>query len=823
MSRLLRLTLPLLGVTLAMSAHAAPPPLLPAVEAQELVYNYTPANNGAGPLWCYGSTCLARVGDRLFVSGLETLPDQKPLNNCRWVLYERTKQGWQRVQADEKGRQREPCPLAVAQDGRLFLSSNPTLTAPGTYNGSAQPTVLQFATKTPAAPPKAELPSWTNPPNFSEHSYRGFCGDGKTGEMLLFNIWMYDLYYWSFRDRSGQWSHNGKLPFPMGVEYEEPHPIRICYPEMALRNRQVHVMGVSDITEPVKAWREYKLILNEGRAWDYDFRRLFYTWTPDITTTPFQQWVEIASCEKTCGHITNLDLWLDKQDRAHVLWLEQSVWNPKVRDKFFPEVPLTYSLHYGIVDKGKVVMSRQLLIGGEGQSKLIPGYARLHATPDGRLFCFYYTYGAEENGQPVNENRIMELFPDGHHSEPVRVPLSEPFTSFMTATERGGSLPSNTLEVLGQSGATPAMSYARLSLLNPVLADFTTTVTRTPEGSLLALDASPSRTASGKVQACAWEVGGAKLSGAKVSVPQKHGGAVLVKLTVKDAAGHSHSTSRSVNLPPAPYDLGLKQWGLVLRTEAEGFSREGGGEIHVRTDKLNASGLSLSHWNTKDHWLEWEFSVPQEDDYCLLTRYATPENATRALTLDGQEQRPYRFRNSGGYGSDVADNWALALYADAQGKPVAVHLTAGRHVLRLTNPDGTGLNLDSLDWVARTLSVPATGAAAGGRLVDDQGYRYVLPLSGTIAPSRMRAEIGHCFTTILGKQYPGESLSKTLPTLRLFEDDRELGPARVAHVEIREQGNGRFSHWGEALYFSSSDNTDPRTNGRVYRWQITEP
>ena len=32
----------------------------PAVEAEETLYEYLPANNGAGPLWCYGSTCIVR-------------------------------------------------------------------------------------------------------------------------------------------------------------------------------------------------------------------------------------------------------------------------------------------------------------------------------------------------------------------------------------------------------------------------------------------------------------------------------------------------------------------------------------------------------------------------------------------------------------------------------------------------------------------------------------------------------------------------------------------------------------------------------------------
>ena len=30
----------------------------PIVEVEEDVYTYTPADNGAGPMWCAGSTCL---------------------------------------------------------------------------------------------------------------------------------------------------------------------------------------------------------------------------------------------------------------------------------------------------------------------------------------------------------------------------------------------------------------------------------------------------------------------------------------------------------------------------------------------------------------------------------------------------------------------------------------------------------------------------------------------------------------------------------------------------------------------------------------------
>ena len=52
--------------------------------------------------------------------------------------------------------------------------------------------------------------------------------------------------------------------------------------------------------------------------------------------------------------------------------------------------------------------------------------------------------------------------------------------------------------------------------------------------------------------------------------------------------------------------------------------------------------------------------------------------------------------------------------------------------------------------------------------------------------------------------------------LALFEDGKALGPAHASHDDIRRLGAGRYSHWGAQLYFSTSDNTDPRGNGRHY-------
>ena len=85
--------------------------------------------------------------------------------------------------------------------------------------------------------------------------------------------------------------------------------------------------------------------------------------------------------------------------------------------------------------------------------------------------------------------------------------------------------------------------------------------------------------------------------------------------------------------------------------------------------------------------------------------------------------------------------------------------------------------------------------------------------AGTAVP-----ETGHAF--LLPLQVPRENDRDGLSELHLYEDGRPLGPPHAAHDTVRTAGGGAFSHWGDALYFSSSDASDPRTNGRVYeaRW-----
>jgi hypothetical protein len=65
------------------------------------------------------------------------------------------------------------------------------------------------------------------------------------------------------------------------------------------------------------------------------------------------------------------------------------------------------------------------------------------------------------------------------------------------------------------------------------------------------------------------------------------------------------------------------------------------------------------------------------------------------------------------------------------------------------------------------------------------------------------------------KGAPGDLVGRS--QLMLLEDGKPLEPHQ-GHELIRKEGRGRFDHWGaHELIFSSSDNTDPRTNGRQYK------
>jgi hypothetical protein len=81
--------------------------------------------------------------------------------------------------------------------------------------------------------------------------------------------------------------------------------------------------------------------------------------------------------------------------------------------------------------------------------------------------------------------------------------------------------------------------------------------------------------------------------------------------------------------------------------------------------------------------------------------------------------------------------------------------------------------------------------------------------------NRIVPDTGFCFRAPGPRRVISDQEGASM--LLLLENGIPLAAAHTSHDEIRRLGRGRYSHWGRYLYFSSSDNTDPRENGRVYR------
>jgi hypothetical protein len=85
-------------------------------------------------------------------------------------------------------------------------------------------------------------------------------------------------------------------------------------------------------------------------------------------------------------------------------------------------------------------------------------------------------------------------------------------------------------------------------------------------------------------------------------------------------------------------------------------------------------------------------------------------------------------------------------------------------------------------------------------------------------------EVDRCWEVDLSNTVIGEKLATVADDigfwdrspLKLYENDKILGPGHALHYRIRRDGGGKYSHWQNRLLFSTSDNSDPNSNGRVY-------
>ena len=221
-----------------------------SIDIEEDVYSFDSPNNGSGPLWCYGSTQIARLGDQLFVSQMETGEGVPLLCNTRWRLLRRSASGWEMLAEDDRYRQREPCPIAVIPPGYLYLYVNDSTEPPGTKYGLCEPYLWKFSFDGgELSRPIALKPQWRGEAHYTDHSYRGFAADAFSKRVLMLNIDATTSVL-----NACMMSETGNTLARGAASY----PIRSCYPQVMIQGDAVHILAIGDIVEPVKEWREYK-------------------------------------------------------------------------------------------------------------------------------------------------------------------------------------------------------------------------------------------------------------------------------------------------------------------------------------------------------------------------------------------------------------------------------------------------------------------------------------------------------------------------------------------------------------------------------------
>ena len=88
-------------------------------------------------------------------------------------------------------------------------------------------------------------------------------------------------------------------------------------------------------------------------------------------------------------------------------------------------------------------------------------------------------------------------------------------------------------------------------------------------------------------------------------------------------------------------------------------------------------------------------------------------------------------------------------------------------------------------------------------------------MNRTVALRNLRHSEGHSYTFTIDDDLPDDSLASS--TIVLFEDGRSLPRWHCRHGKtIAAEGLGTYAHVGRTIYFSTSDNSSPLTNGRKY-------
>ena len=421
-------------------------------------------NNGASPGWNNGSPMIVRRGEDVWFSLSRPVEGALPYVNTKWQIHKRKPDGWDIILQAEGAVEREPAPLALMGPSTLVVYVNPKTSLRAyreeneAYLWNSHPHLLSFPVDVKRPDPLAIEPLFSPEARFREHTYRGIAVNPPTKEILLVHQDPdTEKYYPSYLDPEGNWHALDELKFP----------IRSLYANLHIRNGEAHVFAVGDIPEPVVDWRAAKFEVLK-RRWDYAFRVLNYTWTPDAKDGFLQTHLTIEDIDDRPGITRNLDLLVEEDGTAHLLYIKRRFQYAFLRDKFFPDESLSVEIGYAQIRKGELLAKHPIASGlAETDSAdlefLDLSYGRLHRLENGQLIAIY----SYEDNTSIGM-RVVALSEDGKPEQIVEVPLKHPMrASYFTNTERGGSAPSNKIDLLelGWGDEFHTVRYAEIEVM----------------------------------------------------------------------------------------------------------------------------------------------------------------------------------------------------------------------------------------------------------------------------------------------------------------------------------------------------------------------
>ncbi|MGH8512296.1 MAG: right-handed parallel beta-helix repeat-containing protein, partial [Gammaproteobacteria bacterium] len=309
-------------------------------------------------------------------------------------------------------------------------------------------------------------------------------------------------------------------------------------------------------------------------------------------------------------------------------------------------------------------------------------------------------------------------------------------------------------------------------------------------------------------------------------------------------------------------DDGIDMWNAAPALIENNWSWENGYKGDALTPRGNGNGFKLGGTGPNDgghtlknnvSWGNRTFGFHDNQGDLPMTLY----NNTAWDNPKGNFKfsRPSTFRNSSSFGllgritgSDTFNSWTLGVTVSAADfSSLNDTIARGPRNADGSLPASNFLRLVAgSDLIDRGVNV---GITYVGSAPDLGAYEY--GASGSPAPpplpppppapsssctqtpltvSSAFSDGGFAYVIIRSFGTPADnSANRKRSVLKLFENSLELGPAHSVHANIRNLGQGRFSHWssttgtGEALRFAASDNTDPRTNGRSYTYCVPGP